>query len=185
MHRADAIVFPSDEMLDYRAAPGSLQSAVEDGRHLHIFEEASNIAKKRVHGGSLDTLVPNAVLPGSVHVTSAGSLDAVNVFHAAVLTYEKDENDQITARTYSNEAIISEAIQNSLELANEKGFKSIAFPVFGGFVYRMSIYNAVELMINEFSSHLDSETTVKRIAMVAPWSLHYDYARQVLEKKFH
>ncbi|MBN2112242.1 macro domain-containing protein [Candidatus Woesearchaeota archaeon] len=185
MQNADAIVVPVDTMLDYRSAPGSFQSAVEHGNHSSIFDEARQKAKSEFSAASIDSLVPMIVQPGSVHITSAGSLNARNVFHAVVIAHEMDAYDDHVMRTYSSAELVSKSTMASLQLANENGFRSIAFPLFGGSAYRLGLEEGAEAMAESFSEHLNSETTLERISLVVPWDLHYCMAKEVFEKKFH
>lgn len=186
IYKTDAIVFPVDPMLGYKGMNGSLQSAIEDGNHFDIFEEAGKIAQAKLKEGSLDSVIPMAVPIGSVHVTSAGKLDAKNAFHAVILAYEKDANDEYVKRTYATAQSILNGTRNSLELAAEKEFQSIAFPLFGGSVYRISIGQAVEAMAQQFEEHLKSaETSLEKISLVVPLGFHYMMARKVFENKFH
>ena len=179
-HEADAIVFPVDPMLDYQAGPGTLVHSIVEGGHQAVFDEARKMAKSKLKEGSLDSNIPMAVPLGSVHATSAGRMMAENAFHAVVLTYDSD-----TLRAYATESTISKATKNSLELANEKLFRKIAFPLFGGSVYHMPLGNAAEIMVEEFKNHFGAGTTLNRIAIVVPWQLHYSCVRNVLEKNSH
>jgi O-acetyl-ADP-ribose deacetylase (regulator of RNase III) len=93
---------------------------------------------------------------GEAAVTTAGNLKAYYVIHSASMQVD----GQTTAESLRN------STRNSLLRAEEKGFKTIAFPAVGTGVAGFSMQECAEIMIGEVLEHLKSRTSLEKIYFV-------------------
>lgn len=93
---------------------------------------------------------------GEVTVTTAGTLKAFYVVHAAVIR----PGGKATADS------IRLATHNTLMRAEEKAFKSIAFPAIGTGVAGFSVEGCAEIMMKEVLEHLRSRSSLEKIYFV-------------------
>ncbi|MHB8382067.1 MAG: macro domain-containing protein [Candidatus Binataceae bacterium] len=101
-----------------------------------------------------DRLGPIAV--GEAAITGAGRLRAKFVIHAASM--------RLGGRT--TEAHLRAATRNSLERANEKELKSIAFPAIGTGIAGFPIDRCAQVMLDEVREHLCAATSLVRVEFV-------------------
>lgn len=158
-YSADALVCPANPDLEMVAFPGGVQFAFLSEGGPEIFKEASDLGEKLRRESTGRFAAPEA----SAHATTAGNLDAKYVFHS-VSVGRNPETDSI----YCDGEIIGNSTRSALQLARDKELKSIGFPALGTGLYSVSIEEAVEAMIGEFSRHLRSAeaTTIERIGLV-------------------
>ena len=93
---------------------------------------------------------------GEAAVTTAGNLKAYYVIHAASMKL----GGRTTVESLRN------STRNSLLRAEEKGFKTIAFPAIGTGVAGFSLQDCAEIMIGEVLEHLKSRTSLEKIYFV-------------------
>ena len=93
---------------------------------------------------------------GEAAVTTAGNLKAYYVIHAASM--------QLGGRTTAES--LRNSTRNSLLRAEEKGFKTIAFPAIGTGVAGFPLQDCAEIMIGEVLEHLKSRTSLEKIYFV-------------------
>jgi O-acetyl-ADP-ribose deacetylase len=93
---------------------------------------------------------------GEAAVTPAGNLKAYYVIHAASM--------KLGGKT-TGESLRS-ATRNSLLRAEEKGFKTIAFPAIGTGIAGFPIEDCGNIMINEVLEHLKSRSSLEKIYFV-------------------
>ena len=93
---------------------------------------------------------------GEAAVTTAGNLKAYYVIHAASM--------QVGGRTTVES--LRNSTRNSLLRAEEKGFKTIAFPAIGTGVAGFPLQDCAEIMIGEVLEHLKSRTSLEKIYFV-------------------
>ena len=99
-----------------------------------------------------DAIAPIAV--GDAAVTGAGELRARFVIHAAAI----DEPGSA-----ASEAYLRSAFQRSLELAAERGCRSLAAPAIGTGVGGLSLQRCAEIMLAVARAHLAGETSLEEI----------------------
>ncbi len=93
---------------------------------------------------------------GETAVTTAGNLKAYYVIHAASM--------QLGGRTTAES--LRNSTRNSLLRAEEKGFKTIAFPAIGTGIAGFPMQDCAEIMIGEVLEHLKSRTSLEKIYFV-------------------
>jgi O-acetyl-ADP-ribose deacetylase len=115
-----------------------------------------------------DRLGPIAL--GGAAVTTGGNLKALYVIHAASM--------RLGGRTTADSLRL--ATRNTLERAEEKGLKSIAFPAIGTGVAGFPIEGCAHLIIAEVLDHLKTRTSLEKIYFV----LYDDEALKVFEETY-
>jgi O-acetyl-ADP-ribose deacetylase (regulator of RNase III) len=101
-----------------------------------------------------DALGPVEV--GGAAITGAGELPARWVIHAASMP----PGGQATAES------VRSSMRRSLELAREKGCRSIAVPAIGAGVGGFSLQRCAEILLEEAAAHLAGETTLEEVRFV-------------------
>ncbi len=104
---------------------------------------------------------------GAAVVTTAGALKAFYVVHAAVLR----PGERATADS------VHLATHHTLERAEEKAYKSIAFPALGAGTGGLALEECAEIMLREVLEHLKSRSSLEKIHFV----LFDETARQIFE----
>jgi O-acetyl-ADP-ribose deacetylase (regulator of RNase III) len=107
---------------------------------------------------------------GDAVVTTGGNLQALYVVHAASMAL----GGKTTAST------LRLSVKNTLERAEEKGFKSIAFPALGTGIAGFPMDQCARIMIEETLEHLKSRTSLERIYFV----LYDDAALGIFEETY-
>ena len=101
----------------------------------------------------------NAIGPiavGEAAVTGAGDLPARYVIHAAGLA----------AGGSADETSVRRSLRRSLELAREKGCRSVAVPAIGAGIGGFPPLRCAEVSIAEARKHLAGDTTVEEVRFV-------------------
>lgn len=93
---------------------------------------------------------------GETAVTTAGALKAFYVVHTAVIR----PGERATAHS------VRLATHNSLLRAEEKAFKTLAFPALGTGVAGFPMEECARIMIGEVLDHLKSRTSLEKIYFV-------------------
>jgi O-acetyl-ADP-ribose deacetylase (regulator of RNase III) len=93
---------------------------------------------------------------GSAAVTGAGELKARFVIHAAGMPPEG----------VATEESIRGSVRRSLELASEKGCRSIAIPAIGAGIGSFSGQRCAEILLEEARAHLDGSTAIEEVHFV-------------------
>jgi O-acetyl-ADP-ribose deacetylase len=93
---------------------------------------------------------------GEAAVTTAGNLKAYYVIHAASI----DMGEETNAKNLRN------STRNSLLRAEEKGFKTIAFPAIGTGIAGFPMEDCANIMISEVLKHLKSRSSLEKIYFV-------------------
>ena len=68
--------------------------------------------------------------------------------------------------TRGEDQLLANCYQNSLQLANEKGLKSIAFPAISTGVYRFPIDRACRIVLESIRNYLKSDDSINEIYLV-------------------
>jgi O-acetyl-ADP-ribose deacetylase len=101
-----------------------------------------------------DAIGPIAV--GDAALTGAGELPARFVIHAA----------SMPPGGAASEASVRSAMRRSLELARERGLRSIAVPAIGAGIAGFPLQRCAEILIEEARRHLASPTSLEEIRFV-------------------
>ena len=136
--------------------------------------------KSLLGGGGVDGAIHRAAGPelleecktldgcetGEAKLTKGYNLKARYVIHTVgpVWNGGTRREDQLLANCY----------QNSLQLANEKGLKSIAFPAISTGVYRFPIDSACRIVLESIRNYLKSDDSINEIYLVCFDRVVYD-----------
>jgi O-acetyl-ADP-ribose deacetylase (regulator of RNase III) len=101
-----------------------------------------------------DAIAPIEV--GSAAITGAGNLPARWVIHAAGMPPGGS----------STEASVHASVRKSLELAREKGCRTIAIPAIGAGIGGLPVQRCAEILLSEAKEHLAGETSLEEIRFV-------------------
>ncbi len=93
---------------------------------------------------------------GEAVITTAGSLHARYVIHAAVMGQDLQTDSEK----------IRKATRSSLNLAEANGIKSLAFPALGTGVGGFPLESAASIMIKEATAFLNKAEVLKRVTFV-------------------
>jgi O-acetyl-ADP-ribose deacetylase (regulator of RNase III) len=93
---------------------------------------------------------------GGAAVTGAGDLAAQFVIHAA----------SMPPGGSATEESVRDSMRTALQLANERGVRSVAVPAIGSGVAGCPLQRCAEILLEEARTHLESETTVDEIRFV-------------------
>lgn len=149
--RADAIVNAANSGL---RGGGGVDGAIHDAGGPSIMAECRKI-------GGCPT--------GSAVATTAGNLPVKYVFHAVGPIYHgRKEDAQLLASAY----------QSCLNLAEQKGIESIAFPSLSTGVYGYPLEEAAPVALRTIIEHIKKPTSLKQVTMV----LYGNRAYQAFEK---
>jgi O-acetyl-ADP-ribose deacetylase len=107
---------------------------------------------------------------GEAAVTTAGSLKAFYVIHAASM--------RLGGKTTADS--LRQSTHNALQRAEEKAFKSVAFPAIGTGVAGFPIQECARIMIGEVLHHLERRTSLEKIYFV----LYDDASFKVFEDTY-
>ncbi len=149
----DAIVSPSNTDL---VAGGGVAEAILRKGGSRLREECSLIGR---------------IALGETAVTTAGTLKAFYIIHAAVIR----PGERATAQS------IRLAMHNTLLRAEEKAFKTLALPALGTGAAGFPMEECGKIMIGEVLEHLKSRTSLEEIYFV----LFDDAALAVFEESFN
>lgn len=131
---------------------------------------AGAIRRKGGEQVQLDCLRIGTIPIGYAVITSAGSLKARHVIHAASM--------QLGGITTA--AALRQSTAHSLRIAAEHGLRTIAFPAVGTGVAGFPMQSCAEIMLEEARKHLEGETSLETVFFV----LFDEPARQIFEQEF-
>jgi O-acetyl-ADP-ribose deacetylase (regulator of RNase III) len=106
---------------------------------------------------------------GSAAATSAGKLQARYVFHAVGPIYSGTSED---------EKLLASAYQSCLDLAEQYGIKSVAFPSLSTGVYGYPLDEAAPIALRTIIAHIQKATSLQEVMVV----LFGDEAFQAFER---
>ncbi len=135
--RADALVSSDDS---YLTMGGGVSAAILRAGGATIAKEA------RKH-------IPLKI--GDVAITSAGELDAKYIFHAVTIDY--------TNILFANEESIQAATLKCMQLADNLGIQTIAFPALGTGVANFPFQLAADVMMRTIANYLMSKTCIELV----------------------
>ncbi len=107
---------------------------------------------------------------GSACVTTAVRLHARYVIHAVGPVWRGGNHDE--------PALLEGAYRRSLEIADEKGLASIAFPSIGTGAYRFPLEEAAHIALTTVIDHLKRETSIQQAVFVL-------FSEQILDAYAH
>lgn len=136
---ADAIVNAANSAL---AGGGGVDGAIHRAGGTAIMEECRRI-------GGCPT--------GSAVITGAGRLKAKHVIHAVAPRYKGSPEDP---------KLLRGAYETSLQLAEERGLETIAFPSLGTGAYAYPIEAASEIALRTVIDHLHRGTKLRKVTFV-------------------
>jgi O-acetyl-ADP-ribose deacetylase (regulator of RNase III) len=93
---------------------------------------------------------------GDAAITTGGKLKARYVIHAASM--------RLGGRTSADS--LRQSTRRSLEIANEKGLRSIAFPAVGTGIARFPLEDCARIMLEEVVAHARTPTSLKELRFV-------------------
>ena len=93
---------------------------------------------------------------GDAAITTGGNLKARYVIHAASM--------RLGGRTSADS--LRQSTRRSLEIANEKGLRSIAFPAVGTGIARFPLEDCARIMIEEVAAQGRAPTSLERVRFV-------------------
>ena len=114
-------------------------------------------ALKKRGGASIEAeaMALGPVEPGDAVVTGGGRLPARHVIHAAVMAQDLETSADVIER----------ATRRTLQLADERGFTSVAFPAFGTGVGGFSVRQCAEIMIGVIRTHTPRTLRLARFVL--------------------
>ena len=101
-----------------------------------------------------DTIGPIEV--GGAAITTGGDLKARHVIHAASM--------RLGGRTSADS--LRASTRRSLEIANERGLRSIAFPAVGTGIAHFPLNDCARIMIEEVIAHAGGKTSLRDVRFV-------------------
>lgn len=107
---------------------------------------------------------------GDAAVTTGGNLKAIYVVHAASM--------KLGGRATADSLRL--AVKNALDRAEEKAFRSIAFPAIGTGIAGFPMEDCASIMISETMEHLKARTSLERICFV----LYDDAALKIFQEAY-
>src|SRR5262245_5601141 len=120
--------------------------AVVNAANNHFWMGSGVAGALKSRGGAsieAEAMALGPVEPGECVVTGGGRLAARHVIHAAVMGQDLETSAELIER----------ATRRSLELADQRGFASIAFPAFGTGVGGFSVRHCAQIMIGVIRKH--------------------------------
>jgi O-acetyl-ADP-ribose deacetylase (regulator of RNase III) len=93
---------------------------------------------------------------GEAAITGGGDLPARYVIHAA----------SMKLGGLTSEQALRDSTRNALRLANDYRLESIAFPAIGTGIAGFPLKRCAQVMLDEIRSHLNRETTLRRVEIV-------------------
>jgi O-acetyl-ADP-ribose deacetylase (regulator of RNase III) len=103
-----------------------------------------------------ECLAIGPIAVGDAAVTSAGALRARFVIHAAGMP----------PGGVATEESVRNSLRRSLELAAERGCRTIAIPAIGAGVGGLALQRCAEILLEEARAHLAGETTLEELRFV-------------------
>jgi O-acetyl-ADP-ribose deacetylase (regulator of RNase III) len=133
--------------------------AIVNAANSHLVLGAGVAGAIRQRGGPQIQAECDAIGPigvGDAAVTGAGDLPARWVIHAAGMPPGGS----------ATEASVHASVRRSLELAREKGCRTIAIPAIGAGIGGFPVQRCAEILLSEAKEHLAGETSLEEIRFV-------------------
>jgi O-acetyl-ADP-ribose deacetylase (regulator of RNase III) len=156
--KVDAIVNAANSTL---LGGGGVDGAIHRAGGKAILEECYQIRERQ--GGCK---------VGEAVITNSGNLPAKYVIHTVGPVWSKNEK-------YQNQQL-SNAYENSLELAVENDVETIAFPNISTGVYHFPKQQAAEIAINTVSEFLKESQQIKKVIFVCFDEENYEIYKSIL-----
>jgi O-acetyl-ADP-ribose deacetylase (regulator of RNase III) len=109
---------------------------------------------------------------GSAVATGAGNLPAKWVLHAVGPVYRDGKHGEAQ--------LLASAYRTSLELARDRGARTVSFPAISAGVYGYPIEEAARVAVDAVRAHLAEETTVQEVIFVLFGKTAYDAFQRAL-----
>lgn len=142
--KADAIVNAANSRL---AGGGGVDGAIHRAAGPSVMAELDGI---RDQIGHCET--------GHAVVTKAGKLHAQYIFHAVGPVYRGGQHGEPEA--------LASCYRECLQLADERGLKSIAFPAISTGIYGYPAAQAAEIALREIQAFLDGASSIDEVRVV-------------------
>jgi len=170
-YRADAIVCPTNPqfMVGNLGTSGAIKRAAGRG-FLDEVERLSSLYKE--------------IRLGDAYVTTAGEIPVKYIIHAVCTGWDSSQITREREGFYSDGQMIRKSTENSLKVANGLRLKSLGFSALGTGMGGVPLEEGVDIMIEEFTIHLGSPTSLKKIGLVLYGEDSYRLAQAVADKKF-
>ena len=132
-----------------------------------------------VRGGAsiqkeLNQLAAGGPLPtGAVVVTEAGKLKAKHIIHAVGPRFKEAET----------EGKLLETMRNCLAAAEEKGMKTLAFPLMGAGYYGIPPAVSAGVMMEALKTHLDGDSGIQEILICVFDTPHFNAVQAAMAAK--
>jgi len=111
---------------------------------------------------------------GSAVATGAGNLPAKYVFHAVGPVYRDGRHGE--------PELLAGCYRACLELAEERGVRTLSFPAISTGVYGYPLREAAEIAIGEVGAHLErADSSLDKVIFVVFGKQAYDVYRSILE----
>jgi O-acetyl-ADP-ribose deacetylase (regulator of RNase III) len=133
--------------------------AIVNAANNHLVLGAGVAGAIRQKGGPQIQAECDAIGPigvGDAAVTGAGNLPARWVIHAAGMPPGGS----------ATESSVHSSVRKSLELAREKGCRTIAIPAIGAGIGGFPVQRCAEILLSEAKEHLAGETSLEEIRFV-------------------
>ncbi len=133
--------------------------AIVNAANTHFWMGAGVAGAIKKRGGEVierEAVALGPVSPGESVVTTAGTLPARYVIHAAVMGQDLRTDEHLIAR----------ATQTALAAAAERGLSSIAFPALGTGVGGFPIGRCAEIMLGAVRQHAGSPSSLTHVTFV-------------------
>jgi O-acetyl-ADP-ribose deacetylase len=161
--RVDAIVNAANSGL---RGGGGVDGAIHRAGGPAIMRDLSEIRKA---SGGCPT--------GSAVVTTAGSLPAKYVFHAVGPIYRDGKHDEPEQ--------LASCYRTCLELAEERGVRTISFPAISTGVYGYPVEEAARIALDMIGQHLEAaETGVREVLLILFEQGFYDLHSRIAAVRF-
>lgn len=146
---------------------GGVDGAIHRRGGKEILEECKKIRK---------TQWPNGLPTGKAVITTGGNLKARYVIHTVGPVW--------SGGTKGEPELLASAYRSSLELAKERGIRSIAFPSISTGAYRFPIEKAARIAISTVKDFLEKESGLEEVRFVlftpADFEVYAEAAKSIL-----
>jgi O-acetyl-ADP-ribose deacetylase (regulator of RNase III) len=158
---ADAIVNAANSAL---AGGGGVDGAIHRAGGPEIMRELDGIRRRM---GGCPT--------GSAVATAAGRLSAQYVFHAVGPVYRDGRHGE--------PELLASCYRKCLEMAEERGVRTVSFPAIGTGVYGCPLEEAAAIALREVKAHLEkADTKLQQVVFVLFGKAAYEVYARLLER---
>ena len=170
-YNADAIVCPTNPqfMVGNLGTSGAIKRAA--GRR--FLDEVERLSK-----------LYDEIRHGDAYVTTGGEIPVKYIIHAVCTGWDFAQIAGEREGFYSDGQMIRESTKNSLRVANGLRLKSLGFSALGTGMGGVQLEYCVDIMLEEFATHLGSPTSLEKIGLVLYGEDSYRLAQAIADKKF-